>query len=221
MIFLDELGAKTILTLLRGGGQRVQSSTRDGHWHTTTMIGSIRIDGTTACMTFEGATDTQVFRIYVERVLRPILRKGDVVMMDNLSPQKSQSTLGLIEQCGAQVHFLPAYSPDLNPIEKIWSKIKTYLRSTEARTTTDLNEAIGAALKCVTRQDATGLPRVAIVLSKQGPVLGGCHRALRAQAPLHPLQEVARTHQEGPGSRPAAVPPLPARDAHRGPHRPG
>jgi transposase len=80
------------------------------------MISSIRLDGSTACMTVEGATDAEIFRTYVQRVLCPTLRPGEVVIMDNLSPHKSALTLSLIEQAGAQVLFLPAYSPDLNPI---------------------------------------------------------------------------------------------------------
>jgi len=118
------------------------------------MISSIRLDGSTACMTIEGATDTEVFRVYVSRVLCPTLRPGDVVVMDNLSPHKSEPILSLIAQAGAQVLFLPAYSPDLNPIEKMWSKVKTFLRSAEARTELSLIRAIGLALGSVTRQDA-------------------------------------------------------------------
>ena len=97
------------------------------------MICSMRWDGSTACMTIEGATDTEVFRVYVRQVLCPTLRPGDVVIMDNLSPHKSTETLSLIQQLGAEVLFLPAYSPDLNPIEKMWSKLKEFLRSAEAR----------------------------------------------------------------------------------------
>jgi transposase len=118
------------------------------------MICSIRLEGSTACMTIEGATDAEVFRAYVRRVLCPTLRKGDVVIMDNLSPHQSELTLSLIEQAGAEVLFLPAYSPDLNPIEKMWSKIKACLRSAEARTQPALIEAIALALASVTRQDA-------------------------------------------------------------------
>ena len=83
------------------------------------MIGSLRLDGSVACMTVAGATGTEVFRAYVQQVLAPTLRPGDVVVMDNLSPHKSDPTLELIAQAGAQVLFLPAYSPDLNPIEKM------------------------------------------------------------------------------------------------------
>ena len=123
---------------------------------TTTMISSVRLDGTTACMTLEGTTDTESFRAYVEAVLVPTLRPGDVVVMDNLSPHKSDPTLALISQAGAEVLFLPAYSPDLNPIEKMWSKVKALLRTAEARTSTDLVKAIGQALAQVTTQDALG-----------------------------------------------------------------
>ena len=105
-------------------------------------------------MTIEGAADTEVFQAYVRCVLGPSLRPGDIVILDNLSPHKSESTLGLIRQAGAEIRFLPAYSPDLNPIELMWSKIKNYLRSVEARTEAALLEAIASALQTVTRQDA-------------------------------------------------------------------
>jgi len=125
-----------------------------GHWRTTTMISSVRLDGTTACMTIEGATDTEVFRAYVGQVLCPTLRPGDVVIMDNLSPHKNVRTLALIEAVGASVQFLPPYSPDLNPIEMMWSKIKALLRAAEARTDAELLQAIAAALGQVTPQNA-------------------------------------------------------------------
>ncbi len=120
------------------------------------MMSSIRLDGTTACMALEGTTDTESFRAYVEAVLIPTLRAGDLVVMDNLSPHKSDPTPALIIQAGAQVLFLPAYSPDLNPIEKMWSKVKALLRTAEARTPADLVRAIGHALTQVTAQDALG-----------------------------------------------------------------
>lgn len=118
------------------------------------MISSIRWDGSTACLAIEGTTDTEVFRAYVREVLCPTLRNGDLVIMDNLSPHKNDLTLDLIMQAGASVAFLPAYSPDLNPIEKMWSKVKQCLRSNEARTRDTLTAAIAAALRSVTRQDA-------------------------------------------------------------------
>jgi transposase len=158
LIFLDESGAKTNLTRLRGRalrGKRVHAKSPHGHWQTTTMLCAMRVDGSTACMAVEGATDTEVFRAYVERVLCPTVRAGDLVVMDNLSPHKDDSTLDLLMEAGAEVRFLPAYSPDLNPIENMWSKVKTHLRSAAARTESDLLQAIGSALKSITRQDAT------------------------------------------------------------------
>ncbi len=120
------------------------------------MMSSIRLDGSTACMTLEGTTDTESFHAYVGQVLVPTLWPGDIVIMDNLSPHKSDPTLALITNAGAQVLFLPAYSPDLNPIEKMWSKVKSLLRGAEARTLADLITAIGQALAKVTAQDALG-----------------------------------------------------------------
>jgi transposase len=120
------------------------------------MISSIRLDGSTACMALEGTTDTESFRAYVSDVLVPALRPDDIVIMDNLSPHKSDPTLALITDTGAQVLFLPAYSPDLNPIEKMWSKVKNLLRGMEARTPADLITAIGQALAKVTAKDALG-----------------------------------------------------------------
>ena len=120
------------------------------------MISSVRLDGSSACMTIEGATDAEVFQAYVRAVLVPSLRPGDIVVMDNLGAHKNPHTLDLITQAGAEVRFLPAYSPDLNPIEMMWSKVKALLRKAQARTHQDLLRAIAAALRCVTAQDALG-----------------------------------------------------------------
>jgi transposase len=157
LVFLDESGAKTNMTRLRGRaprGERLLACQPHGHWQTTTMLAALRLDGSTACMTMEGATDTEVFRTFVQAVLGPMLRPGDVVVMDNLSPHKQDASLQLIEAVGATARFLPAYSPDLNPIEKMWSKVKELLRGAEARTGEALQAAIAAALACVTAQDA-------------------------------------------------------------------
>jgi len=112
------------------------------------------LDGPTTCLTLEGPTDTEVFSTYVRAVLCPTLRPGDVVILDNLSAHKSQLTLELIRQAGAEVRFLPAYSPDLSPVEKMWSKVKACLRRAEARTPSALSQAIASAMASVTRQDA-------------------------------------------------------------------
>lgn len=120
------------------------------------MISSLRLDGSTACMTIEGATDTEVFRTYVEKLLCPTLKPGDIVIMDNQGSHKSPATLELIKKAGAEAWFLPAYSPDLNPIEKMWSKLKASLRSAEARTPEELDDAIAVGLEKVTPRDARG-----------------------------------------------------------------
>ena len=147
------------MTRLRGRaprGERLHAKAPHGHWKTTTMISSVRLDGSSACMTIAGSTDTLVFREYVKHVLCPTLRPADVVILDNLVPHKSAETLALIAAAGASVRFLPAYSPDLNPIEKMWSKVKNHLRRAQARTLPDLERAVAAALQSVTAQDAEG-----------------------------------------------------------------
>lgn len=145
------------MTRLRGRaprGKRLLAHAPFGHWKTTTMISSIRMDGTTACMTIDGATTGDVFKTYVRCVLCPALRPGDVVIMDNLGAHKNEEALSLIKEAGAQPLFLPPYSPDFNPIEKMWSKVKALLRHAEARTLPDLIDAIGSALSRVTPKDA-------------------------------------------------------------------
>ena len=147
------------MTRLRGRslrGERLVCQAPHGHWRTPTMISSVRLDGTTACMTIEGATNTEVFHAYVREVLVPSLRPGDIVVMDNLGAHKNASTLALINQAGAEVRFLPAYSPDLNPIEMMWSKVKALLRKAQARNHTDLLLAIASSLRSVTPQDVLG-----------------------------------------------------------------
>lgn len=118
------------------------------------MISSVRLDGSTACMAIEGATSGDVFREYVGHVLLPTLRPGDIVVLDNLSAHKNKEAIRLIESVAAEVRFLPPYSPDLNPIEKMWSKVKEFLRAAKARTFEALLEAIASALKTITAQDA-------------------------------------------------------------------
>ena len=147
------------MTRFRGrakGGQRCNDDTPHGHWYTTTMISSIRLDGTTACMAIDGATDKEIFREYVRKILAPTLRPGDMVVLDNLGAHKDSAAIELIESTGAQVQFLPPYSPDLNPIEKMWSKIKEFLRNAKARTEELLFDAIADALKTITPEDAKG-----------------------------------------------------------------
>lgn len=128
-----------------------------GHWCTTTMLCALRIDRIEAPLVIEGAMDSMVFRGYTEQMLVRTLRAGDVVVMDNLSPHKTQGVQQLIEAAGAEVRYLPPYSPDFNPIESMWSKVKQSLRSTAARASNQLVRAIGNAMRSVTPQDCAGI----------------------------------------------------------------
>lgn len=136
------------------GGARCRDAAPHGGWHTTTMLGAIRLSGETAAMVIEGATDAAVFREYIRQVLCPTLRPGEIVVMDNLAPHHDAEVEALIREAGAEVLFLPPYSPDLNPIESMWSKVKAFLRKAKARTTDALLEAIRDALRSVTADDA-------------------------------------------------------------------
>ncbi len=120
------------------------------------MLGSIRLNGEVECMVIEGAANSLIFREYIRQVLAPTLRQGDVVICDNLGAHRDQAARQLIEDRGAQLLFLPAYSPDLNPIEMMWSKVKQRLRSAKARSQEDLLEAIRNALAAVSPSDAQG-----------------------------------------------------------------
>lgn len=147
------------MTRLRGRaprGKRLHAAAPCGRWQSTTMISSIRLDGTTACMHLSGAADTAAFVAYIGQVLCPTLKQGDIVVMDNLAVHKSPEVERLVAEAGAEVRFLPAYSPDLNPIEKMWSKIKALLRSAEARTPAELDAAISLAFSKITEKDAAG-----------------------------------------------------------------
>lgn len=159
LVFIDESGAKTNMTRLRGraqGGQRVLDSIPCAHWNSTTMLGSLRWDGSTTCMMIEGGTTREVFREYVRQVLAPSLRPGDIVIADNLSSHQDPVSEALIKACGATLRFLPPYSPDFNPIEQLWSKVKQQLRSAKARTWESLSDAIAEGMESISTQDAKG-----------------------------------------------------------------
>lgn len=159
LVFIDESSAKTNMTRLRGRsrhGSRLFAFAPHGHWCTTTLISSIRLNGQTAAMEVEGPSDGIIFREYVRTVLVPSLSPADIVIMDNLRTHYDQEALGFIEACGASVKFLPPYSPDFNPIEKMWSKVKNVLRSLTARTQSKLSDAITQAFNAITPADARG-----------------------------------------------------------------
>lgn len=137
-------------------GQRVRDHAPAGHWNTTTLIAAVRPSGPAAPMLLEGATDADAFVTWTEQMLVPSLGAGDIVVMDNLSSHKSVRVRQLIEKAGATLLYLPPYSPDLNPIEKMWSKIKALLRGAKARTQESLQESVAAALSAISRADIEG-----------------------------------------------------------------
>ena len=136
-------------------GQRVHDAVPGGHWKTVTILGTMDHRGMLATMTVEAATDPEIFLAYLDQVLCPKLRPGHVLVMDNLSAHKVEGVRERIEACGASVLYLPPYSPDLNPIEKAWSKLKTGLRAMGARTEQALHLAVATMLPSITPQDAT------------------------------------------------------------------
>jgi transposase len=157
LIFLDESGVTTSMTRLYAralGGQRIHEATPGGHWKILTILGALSLRGMIASMTIEAATDTELFLAYVEHVLCPALKPGDVVVMDNLSSHKVNGVRELIQQTGADLLYLPPYSPDLNPIEKAWAKLKQLLRKAKARTREALDQAIAEALILITADNA-------------------------------------------------------------------
>jgi len=120
------------------------------------MIAALRLDGPAAPMVIEGATDAAVFRAYARHVLVPTLRPGQIVVLDNLSSHKGDEIRRMIEAVRCELWLLPPYSPDLNPIEKMWSKVKEFLRAAKARCTEELDRAVATGLAKVTHQDAVG-----------------------------------------------------------------
>ena len=151
----------TRLYARRPDGRRIHEATPGGHWKIMTILAAMRLGGITAAMTIEEATDGDIFLAYVEQVLCPMLAAGDLVVMDNLSAHKVSGVEQLIQARGAELLYLPPYSPDLNPIEKAWSKIKQILRSRRPRTTEALEQNIAEALALVTAEDAQAWFRLA------------------------------------------------------------
>jgi transposase len=159
LVFVDEMGTNTSLSPVYGWskkGERTHCSVPRNRGKNTTVLASMSLEGMGSSLAVEGATTSAVFETYVERVLAPTLSEGQVVVMDNLSAHKGERIRELIEQRGCELLYLPSYSPDLNPIEEAFSKIKGLLRKAEVRSREALLEAIGAALSVITDQDARG-----------------------------------------------------------------
>jgi transposase len=149
LVFLDETWASTNLTPPRGRspvGTRCLGQAPYGHWKTTTVVCALRCDGLVAPWVIDGPINGQTFRTWVEAVLVPVLQPGDIVVLDNLGSHKVAGIEEAITAAGAQLRFLPPYSPDLNPIEQVFSKMKTYLRKAARRTVEELWSVIGGVM---------------------------------------------------------------------------
>jgi transposase len=161
LIFLDESGIDTAMVRryarAQDGGRAVAAAPA-GHGRRLTLLGALGVDGLVAMMTVPRATDTKVFLAFVEQVLLPALqdRPHPIVVLDRLTSHRSPRVLAAFAAAGVEVHFLPAYSPDLNPIEQCWSKIKTALRTIAARSLETLDEVMPAVLDTINARDAQG-----------------------------------------------------------------
>ena len=136
-------------------GERVREATPAGHWSTLTLLGAMSAEGLVATMTVESPTDGEVMRAVLEQALGPCLQPGQIVVMDNLGAHNVQGLREPIEATGAQLRYLPPYSPDFNPIEPCWGKVKQKLRSLKARTVDALEQAISAAIATITPDNAS------------------------------------------------------------------
>jgi transposase len=156
LVFIDETGASTKMARRCGRaprGERCRAPVPHGHWKTTTFVGALRIDGMTAPMVLDGAMHGTAFLAYIEQVLVPTLLPGDIVVMDNLPAHKPTTVRKAIENAGAELRFLPAYSPDFNPIEMAFSKLKAFLKKLAPRTVNDLWETIARGIDTFTPND--------------------------------------------------------------------
>ena len=164
MIFIDETWASTNMARRYGRapkGERLRSGVPHGHWKTTTFVAALRSTGITAPFVLDGPIDRTAFETYIEKVLVPELVKGDIVVMDNLSSHKGPKVREMIEAAGASLLYLPPYSPDFNPIEMAFSKLKAHLRKAAERTIAGLWNAIGHLIDLVTPAEASNFFKAA------------------------------------------------------------
>ena len=155
LVFIDETGASTKMVRLRGRcrrGERLLAKAPFGHWKTTTFTAGLRRNGLVAPFVLDGPMNGEAFRVYVEKVLVPILQPEEIVVMDNLPAHKVEGVRKLIADAGAELRLLPAYSPDLNPIEMAFAQLKSHLRKTAERTVPALWDRIGQCLDEITPQ---------------------------------------------------------------------
>lgn len=152
LVFIDETWTRTNMAALRGWapcGSRLRASVPHGHWRTMTFLAALRRDRIDAPWLLDGPINGESFRTYVEKILVPTLRPGDIVILDNLGSHKGKAVRAAVRAAGARLFFLPKYSPDLNPIEQLFAKLKHWLRQAEARTPDAVCNAIGRILDAV------------------------------------------------------------------------
>jgi transposase len=155
-VFIDETWASTNMARRYGRapkGERLRAAIPHGHWKTTTFVAGLRLEGVVAPLVFDGPINARAFDAYVEQFLAPTLRHGDIVVMDNLSSHKAPRIRTLIEAAGATLLYLPPYSPDFNPIEKMFAKLKAWLRKAAERTVDGLWQAIADCIPRVTPRE--------------------------------------------------------------------
>ena len=201
LIFIDESGLSTKMARLRGWapkGERCRAAIPHGHWKTVTFVGGLTLTGFVAPMLLDGPMDGECFLAWVEQMLAPTLRPGDIVVMDNLAVHKVAGVRQAVEACGAELRYLPPYSPDFNPIENAFAKLKAHVRKSAARTLDALERAAANALPQFTRRLRKLLRSRRIQLgligtcsrgSRRGPAI--CRRGLDQSRRLDRLQAAA------------------------------
>jgi transposase len=158
LVFIDETGLSTKMSRLRGRamcGERCRSPIPHGHWKTTTFTGALRLSGMTAPFVLDGPMNGIAFQAYVQQVLIPTLAPGDIIVLDNLPAHKAESVRQAIEGAGCRLLYLPPYSPDFNPIEKAFAKLKAILRAKAERTVAALWDAVGQVVTMFEPQECT------------------------------------------------------------------
>lgn len=173
LVFIDETWTKTNMAPLRGWaprGKRLVAKVPHRRWKTTTFVAALRLDRIAAPWLLEGPIDGESFRTYVARVLVPTLRNGDIVIMDNLGSHKGKAVRDLIRSAGAKLFFLPKYSPDLNPIEQVFAKLKHLLRKAAARTVETVCAAIGEILGAFTPQECANYFSIDVITRASRPL---------------------------------------------------
>ena len=190
LVFIDETWATTNMTRLRGRcqrGKRLVAAVPHGHWRTSTFVAGLRTTGLSAPLVLDGAMNGDAFRAYVEQILAPTLAPGDIVIMDNLGSHKVAGVREAIQARGARLLYLPPYSPDLNPIEQSFAKLKALIRKAAARSRDALWNAIGQFLgRFLPQECANYFAKAGYVLPNREPLSSRADQTARYRAELSP-----------------------------------